>query len=264
MIPTGHDLSEAEIARGYDALAHDFVMPPYFYPEVLQFVGGVAGHRILDCGCGSGELLSLLATKGAKELRGLEISPGLCAVTQAKLGERAVIHNGSLQARWPFEPRTFDLIVMTEVMEHLAHPEAALGEARRVLAGGGRLVVTFPNASAYEPFLNLAHQRDGAGRWWAFLPWEHPRKTRQPIDTVYTYEEIQRLLGDAGWAVHRMHGREAFPYVWDWMSTESWRALRAVLRRLERLRPKADRRLNRLGKLRRCYRLFIECRPAPM
>ncbi|MFA5026614.1 MAG: methyltransferase domain-containing protein [Candidatus Methylomirabilota bacterium] len=263
MIPTGHDLSEAEIARGYDALAHDFVMPPYFYPEVVQFIGRVEGLRILDCGCGSGELLLLLATKGGKELHGLEISPGLCAVTQSKLGERAMIHRSSLQARWPFEAGTFDLIVMTEVMEHLAHPDVALREARRVLAGDGRLVVTFPNASAYEPFLDLAHRRDGKGRWWAFLPWEHPRKTAQPIDTVYTYEEIQRLLEEANWAVRRMHGREALPFLWDWASIEPWRALRAVLRSLVRLRPTVDQRLNRLGKLRRCYRLFVECRPAP-
>ena len=262
MIPTGHHLTEAEIARAYDRIPEAIVMPPYFYPEVVRFAGEIAGRRVLDAGCGNGALLGLLREGAPSDLRGLELSPALCAAAQERLGNAARIRQGSLQASWPFPDGAFDLVVMTEVVEHLADPRAALREARRVLAREGRLVVTFPNGTAYEPFFRQAARRSGTGRWWAFLPWEHPQKTRQPIDTVYTYDEIARLLEAGGLAVTRAHGREAFPYLWDWMSIEPWRPLRAMLRQAERLRPLADRLLNRWGRRRRCYRLFLECRRA--
>lgn len=261
MIASGHHLSEAEIAQAYDDISHEIVMPAYFYPEVVQFVGEIAGQRVLDCGCGNGALLHLLAARQPAELYGLEISPALCALAKSRLAGRARIYRGSLQATWPFPDGRLDLVVMTEVIEHLANPGRALAEARRVVAPSGRMVITFPNATAYEPFLAAAHRRNGQGRWWAFLPWEHPRKTRQPIDTVYGYEEIRRILAESRLVVTRIHGREALPYLWDWASIERCRPLRAAVRSLERMRPLADRLLNQLQRPRWCYRLFVECRP---
>jgi SAM-dependent methyltransferase len=262
MIATGHHLPEADIVRGYDALAHDFVMCASFYAAVLRFVGTVRGLRVLDAGCGSGVLLPRLADAGGAEVHGLELSPQLCRVAEAQLGARGQVHCGSLLASWPFPADYFDLVLMTEVIEHLPNPGFALMETRRVLRWGGRAVITFPNASAYEPFFGAAQRREGRGRWGAFLPWEHPRKTRQPIDTVYTYDEIQALLRGGGMVPTRIRGREAFPYLWDWQFIEPRRPLRVALQALERLRPLASWILNGLGRRRRCYRLFIECQPA--
>jgi len=263
VIPTGHHRSEAEIARAYDQIPEAIVMPPYFYPEVVRFAGDIAGQRVLDGGCGNGALLGLLRTGRPAELSGLELSPALCAAAQERLGGAATIHHGSLQAPWPFPEGRFDLVVMTEVAEHLANPWMAFGEARRVLARDGRLIVTFPNGTAYEPFFRRAERRGGAGRWWAFLPWEHPKKTRQPIDTVYTFREIHALLAANGLVVSQMHGREAFPYLWDWMYIERRPRLRAILQWIEAMRPLADRLVNRVNAHRICYRLFIECAPSP-
>jgi SAM-dependent methyltransferase len=259
VIPTGHDRSEDEIAREYDQIPEAIVMPPYFYPEVVRFVGDIMGQRVLDGGCGNGALLALLRAGRPAELFGLELSSTLCSLAREKVGESARIRQGSLQARWPFSDATFDLVVMTEVAEHLANPSVAFREARRVLARDGRLVVTFPNATAYEPFFRQAEQRGGVGRWWAFLPWEHPKKTRQPIDTVYTFREVRALLAANGFVVSRMRGRETFPYLWDWMYIEPRPHLRAALKRTEAMRPLADWLANRVRAYPVCYRLFIEC-----
>jgi len=261
VIPTGHHRSEAEIASAYDRIPEAIVMPPYFYPEVVRFTGDIAGQRVLDGGCGNGALLGLLRAGRPAELWGLELSPALCAAATSRLGGAITIRQGSLQAPWPFPEGRFDVVVMTEVAEHLANPQAALREARRVLTSSGRLVVTFPNGTAYKPFFHCAERRRGEGRWWAFLPWEHPTKTRQPIDTVYTYDEIPQLIAASGFVVARAHGREAFPYVWDWMSIEPWRPVRTALQWIDRLRPLADRLMCGWGR-RLCYRLFFECRRA--
>lgn len=260
MIPTGHDLSEVEIAQAYDCIPEAIIMPPYFYPEVVRFLGEVGEQRVLDGGCGKGALLALLKDKRAAELWGLEMSPTLCAEAQLRLGSTIRIQQGSLQSTWPFPDSRFDVVVMTEVIEHLARPDVAFAEARRVLTPNGRLVVTFPNGTAYEPFFRRAERLGGSGRWWAFLPWEHPKKTRQPIDTVFTYDEIEGLILSGGFVIARAYGREAFPYIWDWMSIERRAPVRSALRGIDRLRPLADRLLNRCGKRRACYRLFLECR----
>lgn len=45
---------------------------------------------------------------------------------------------------WPFDDDVFDMVKMTEVLEHLEWPGLALEEARRVLKPGGILIVTWP------------------------------------------------------------------------------------------------------------------------
>ncbi len=260
MIRVGHHLSDQQIAAAYDRLSAELTMPPYFYRYLAQFVGTISGLRVLDAGCGNGTLLRLLCERGGAELHGLEMSEALCERARRALDFRARIHRGNVQAGLPFSGASFDLIILSEVIEHLRHPDVVMGEVRRVLRTDGRVVVTIPNASAYEPFFAQAQRRDGTGRWQAFLPWEHPRKTRQPIDTVYAFEEIEELFRRSGLRVIRMRGRESFPYIWDWMYIETRRPARALLRWLDRLRPQADRVLNRLGRFRPCYRLFIELR----
>lgn len=260
MITVGYHLSDQEIAAAYDRLSAELTMPPYFYPCLAQFVGTINGLRVLDAGCGNGALLRLLGEGGSAELHGLEMSEALCEKARRTLDTRARIHRGNVQAGLPFSSASFDLVILSEVIEHLRHPDLVLGEVQRLLKADGRVVVTIPNASAYEPFFAQAQRRDGTGRWQAFLPWEHPRKTRQPIDTVYSFEEIQELFRRSGLRVTRMQGRESFPYIWDWMYIETRRPARVLLRWLDRLRPQADRVLSHVGRCRPCYRLFIELR----
>lgn len=57
-------------------------------------------------------------------------------------------------ARLPFADRSFDCVLMLDVLEHVAEPEAALAEAGRVLRKGGQLLVTIPFA---YPLHDLPH-----------------------------------------------------------------------------------------------------------
>ena len=260
MITIGYHLSDQEIAAAYDRFAGELSMPQYFYPCVVRFLGALRRARVLDAGCGTGALLRLIGEANEAELHGIEMSGALCEQARRALGSRAQIRQGNLQAGLPFPDDAFDVVILSEVIEHLCRPDRVLGEVKRVLRADGRIVVTMPNGSAYDPFFSLAHRREGRGRWQAFLPWEHPQKTRQPIDTVYRFEEIGELFRRNGLLVTKMLGRESFPYVWDWMYIEKRRPVRTALRWLDRLRPQADRVLNRLGRARRCYRLFVELR----
>ncbi len=62
----------------------------------------------------------------------------------------------------PFEDESFDTVVMFELIEHIANPDRALVEARRVLRPGGLLVGSTPNYRLYPYRVNLAQRTDHA------------------------------------------------------------------------------------------------------
>ena len=107
-----------------------------------------AGMKVLDIGCGRGEILQHCLRLGA-EAYGIDYSA--VAVRMASEldedGGEARVSLGNARIL-PFRARTFDRVLMLDLVEHL-HPwelSQALREARRVLRPEGRLVVhTAPN-----------------------------------------------------------------------------------------------------------------------
>jgi len=58
----------------------------------------------------------------------------------------------------PFESGQFNLVMLTEVIEHVdAHPQLLLAEISRVLAPGGRLLLTTPNAASLKKLIQLSN-----------------------------------------------------------------------------------------------------------
>lgn len=62
-----------------------------------------------------------------------------------------------LESPLPFADSEFDHVVMLAVLEHLKHPEWVLGEAFRVIAPGGSLIMTWPSAMV-DPILSALHK----------------------------------------------------------------------------------------------------------
>jgi ubiquinone/menaquinone biosynthesis C-methylase UbiE len=107
-----------------------------------------AGLRVLDAGCGRGEVLLACAQAGA-HVAGIDYSPDAVAIANETLSdiEGAEIVHGSLE-QLPWPARSFDRALLGDVIEHLDPPQVqrALAELRRVLVPGGVLLVhTSPN-----------------------------------------------------------------------------------------------------------------------
>ena len=98
--------------------------------------------RVLDIGTGTGRLLELLAPRVQSGL-GVDASRAMLALARARLAKPGLGHLAVRQAdmyRLPLAQR-FDLVVMQMVLHYAEDPAAALAEAARVLAPGGRLIV---------------------------------------------------------------------------------------------------------------------------
>lgn len=99
------------------------------------------GCRVLDIGCGVGVLMSWLQNKKACDVYGLDISP----VAIKYLFEQGLYGVISTLPSIPFPDDTFDVVVGSELIEHLDEPQKTLESARRVLKPGGLFIGTTPN-----------------------------------------------------------------------------------------------------------------------
>ena len=109
---------------------------------LLSLLPAGALGRLLDIGTGTGRLLELLAPRVRSGL-GVDASRAMVALARARLARPGLGHVSVRQAdmyRLPLSG-AYDLIVLQMVLHYAEDPEAALAEAARMLAPGGRLVV---------------------------------------------------------------------------------------------------------------------------
>ncbi|HEX7034588.1 MAG TPA: methionine biosynthesis protein MetW [Pseudomonadales bacterium] len=98
------------------------------------------GARVLDLGCGTGDLLAYLQDHKRVNGYGLEIDPDNITTCLAK-GVN-VIEQDLDQGLANFPDDSFDMVVMTETLQSVREPHALLDEMLRI---GAECVVTFPN-----------------------------------------------------------------------------------------------------------------------
>ena len=104
--------------------------------------------RVLEVGCGAGHILERI-DRG--RLYGIDISDVQVERARARLGARAELRKSAGEAI-PYDDRSFDKILCSEVIEHVLHPVLLLKEMKRVLKDDGLLSLSIPNERA----INLA------------------------------------------------------------------------------------------------------------
>jgi SAM-dependent methyltransferase len=160
------------------------------------------GRRLLELGCGPGRFVALLATLGF-EVTGIDPH----RFPEWDLIEREAtveLRAGIAAERLPFADASFDAVACLGALLYFEEPERALGETRRVLREGGRLVLRTVN-------------RDNL----------YTRRTGSPLDpasrNLYTLPELRELVAAAGFRVERAFSWGFFPPVatqlWWWLAT---------------------------------------------
>jgi len=109
-----------------------------------------AGDRVLDLGCGTGDLARALAAAGLR-VTGCDISQQmlLCAASHPDARQPGLCTGWvQLEPDWrrlPFATAALDVVVATSVLEYVAEPTSVLGECARVLRPGGVVLYTVPD-----------------------------------------------------------------------------------------------------------------------
>jgi ubiquinone/menaquinone biosynthesis C-methylase UbiE len=137
----------SELCEGFDEFREGHGVSHNKSKQVKALDPG-PGRRVLDAGCGRGEVLHACASAGA-EVAGVDYSQDAVEITRETLSgfPDADIRQGDV-TDLPWESGTFDRVLFSDVIEHLDPPQTVPGltELRRVLRPGGYLVVhTAPN-----------------------------------------------------------------------------------------------------------------------
>ena len=144
------------------------------------------GKRILDAGCGNGYLIKKVAKFCEENL----IDSSMFAFDASrKMVDSITESYPNIQVNQEFLPETsyddcsFDIILFSEVLEHLHAPRESLKELFRISKPDGKLIISVPNGDRIWIQEVIGRKE----RW-------------QPADDVfYTYSELNMLLREAGW-----------------------------------------------------------------
>lgn len=135
------------------------------------------GTRLLEIGCGVGAVLAVLGQEfPGVELFGVDVEPAQLEFARQHL-ERAGVEATLLEAdalALPFENESFDHVWMMWFLEHLADPQSALREARRVLVPDGAITAievdystcrAEPSTAAFEALVTAMVRGMAASGW---------------------------------------------------------------------------------------------------
>lgn len=129
-----------------DALEKDhwwFVAKRQFLAVLIHKYAGQGG-RLLDIGCGTGAVLDFFSTQGGKtkgfQVEGIDMSPAALEYCHKK-GLKVALGKAEVLV---YADNTFDVIIASDVLEHIEDTDSVLREISRVLKPGGIFVVTVP------------------------------------------------------------------------------------------------------------------------
>ena len=133
--------------------------PQRCYPILMEKIKD-DDVKILDVGCGLGQILELISDKkkGNCELFGIDLTPGMVLKSRERLGDRAQIVEGDVE-NMPYEDGQFDLVLCMHSFHHYPFPQKAMDELYRVLSPGGRLMLVDNNLPPFKRFMYNLRQK---------------------------------------------------------------------------------------------------------
>ena len=157
-----------------------------------EWLGERANGRILEVAIGTGR--NLYHYPAAATVTGVELSPAMLAIARqraADLGRRVDLHEGDAE-HLPFDDASFDTAVCTLSLCSIPDPAATIGEMKRVLVPGGRLLLldhigsTWPPIYAAQWLLERVTLRNAG---------EHFTRRQLPVVEAAGFElvEVERL-----------------------------------------------------------------------
>lgn len=149
--------------------------------------------RVLDVGCGAGNVGPGLRAAGAEHLTGVELVAEAAAAARERFDE---VVDGAIEEALPRLQGPFDTILCLDVLEHLVDPERVMVALRDLAAPGGRLQVSLPNARQVSLMRDLIFRGT-----FGYTDWGHRDRTHL---RWFTKRDIVDAMTESGWAVQRV------------------------------------------------------------
>lgn len=155
-----------------------------FFKNIISTAKKYKNHgRFLDVGCGSG-LLVLMAQESGYDACGVEINKAAAQYARDVHGLNVI--SGDLKSAG-FPSQYFDVITLSQVLEHITQPEFLLSEIHRILKPTGVLLIEVPNISGLVTFF-------WGTRWSGLQPqwhvWQFNNKTVSAVLARYGFEVL--------------------------------------------------------------------------
>lgn len=158
--------------------------------HLLSYIN--ASHSVLDVGAGRGRDPEMNFRGVAAKVTGVDLDP--CVMDNPYL-DHAVVQERSTD-EFPFPDASFDVVMTSNVLEHVDAPELLFREVWRVLRPGGHFISKTPNRGHYVALIASVTPH-------VFHEWVNVRRGRNSVDTYPTHyransrAEISRLAARA-------------------------------------------------------------------
>lgn len=169
-----HNEAYAEFLSGWDIHFYSKYIDTLTAGVVSRQDSSAAARRVLDAGCGVGQVVLKLKERGFSAY-GVDVSESNIA-RASKHSPECVVYDGH---HLPFEDGFFDAAGALNVLEHVEEPEEFLRELVRVVKPGGRLVVSSPNFLRVLGFRDYHPRMRGIGN--KLHNWQCLRQLRRQI-----------------------------------------------------------------------------------
>ena len=180
------------------------------HADLMGLLPDVAGRRVLDLGCGAGQLAHHLATLGAAGVVGLDVSERMLALARTRWAHARVTYQRTALEAADFPSSSFDLIVSVLVLHYVEDYRGLIARVAGWLAPGGVLVYSTEHPLYTGRLPGEGWVRDAAGTRWAVDRYadEGPRDEHWFVPGV---RKVHRTLAtlvngvvDAGLVVERV------------------------------------------------------------
>jgi len=146
------------------------------------------GAKVLDLGCGEGELLQWLAENKGVDARGVEISG---AKVQRAIARGVSVYQGDIdQGLADYPAQAFDYVILSQTLQETRRPLQVLREMLRV---GRRAIVAFPNFGHWR--VRLSMLMSGRAPKTRLFPYDWYDSPNIHFLTVEDFEQLARQEG---------------------------------------------------------------------
>ncbi len=168
------------------------------YPPILEEIRKEKFESLLDAGCGTAPMLSLLTKEYPdKHYVGLDLTPEMIRKAKEKKLPNTEFVVGDCE-NLPFEPESFDIVINSQSFHHYPNPQNFFNSVYKVLKKGGCLIL-----------------RDNTGPAWLVWLFNH---VEMPLINlvghgdvkVYLLEEVKQFCENAGLKVEKIEQQKGF------------------------------------------------------